>query len=362
MTRIDITRPLARAASFLFAFGLGIAGFVSAPAEVRAQGPRGVIAGVDDVVDPIILPAFEVEYVVEINNFSSEPMDGIVIRAETPAGTYFGEANATLGAIEAPAQGARGPMVLRVPTLGPGGAVSIRYELGLTAPAGSRIDFTAEVAAESGQQFELVETTFVINSGEPVLKWEPEAKGPAASAPQILRVERPTERFIRPNVIVEPFIEGLEYRIYRSADATANPETAELVATLPGSQRNTGALTGPGFYFVTAVLNGVESDASNVVSLGLGEPVVDQVKIKTGVLKAKGSNFDQSVVVTVDGLTFKKPAAVNAIGTKVTQTGKLSNGQSLNRYVGNKSDVAVCFRNANGSVSCFRYTTLAFVP
>jgi hypothetical protein len=336
------------------------------PARVAAQASSGLIVAVDDVRDPVLVPAFEVEYLVEVTNLSQEPVTGLTISAETPAGTYFGEASTNLGSIEAPEQGETGRITVSVKTLSPGAAVEVLFELGLEAPAGSQLLFSALVTSGSGTTVEVAEPTFVINRGEPVLRWEPPLVGPSTErgGPRMLRVERPVEPLVRPIFFpLESFIPGLEYRVYRSDDQSVEIVPENFVAAFLSTQLNTAAIIAPGFYVVTAVYNGVESEPSNSVSFGKGEPVVETVTVKKGVLKARGATFDQAVEVTVDGLSFDEPALVKRDGTRVSQSGRLANGQTLNRHLKQQfGTVLVCFRNANGAVACVRYSHVRTVP
>ena len=66
--------------------------------------------------------------------------------------------------------------------------------------------------------------------------------------------------------------------------------------------------------------------------------------------------------VTVDGLGFTQPAAVKREGTRVTQSGKLENGQSLKKYLKQHFTTLISFRNANGAVTSVRYQNLMFEP
>ena len=81
-------------------------------APASAQVRSNLLVAVDDVVDPVILPAYEVEYAVQVSNLSATPMTGVTVTADTPEGTYFGEASTNVGALEAPAQGRPGKMVV----------------------------------------------------------------------------------------------------------------------------------------------------------------------------------------------------------------------------------------------------------
>jgi hypothetical protein len=347
----------------VFAHMAGIGG--GQPARA-AQAPPGVIVAVDDVLDPVLIPASEVEYLVEVTNLSQEPVTGLTVIAETPAGTFFGEASTNLGSIEAPPQGETGRITVSVETLDPGAAVEILFELGLDAPAGSQLLFSAVVASGSGTTVEVVEPTFVIDRGEPVLRWEPPVVGPSTErgGPRMLRVERPVEPLARPGFFpLGPLVPGLEYRLYRSDDPNVEIAPGNLVAAFPPTQLNTGAIATPGFYAVTAVYNGVESEPSNSVSFGKGEPLVEAVTVKNGALKAKGGNFDRAVEVTVDGMSFDEPPLVRRDGTRVSQAGRLSNGRTLKRYLRQQfGTVLVCFRNANGAVACVRYRDVATGP
>jgi len=328
-----------------------------APAGSRAQAPVGLIAAVDDVVDPIVLPASEVEYVVEVVNFSSSSVDDVVVRAETPAETFFGEASTTVGTIEAPAQGQPGTMTVRAGTLASGARVDIRFELGLEAAAGDRLDFTAIVTSANGAVATLHEPTFVIAAGSPVLRWSPlslRSGVPNASTPLgTLRVEHPAAPIFHQNDFpIAPVPPNVEYRVYRSAVPTVTPGDAQLVLTVPATQNSSGALVEPGFYAVTVVVDGVEGPPSNVVSSGMGEPTIERVTIADNTLKARGAGFDDGVVVRVDGLRFVRPASVRRAGTRVVQTGKLENGVSVTKYLREHPGVLVCFENANGSIAC----------
>jgi len=86
-------------------------------APASAQVRSNLLVAVDDVVDPVILPAYEVEYAVQVSNLSATPMTGVTVTADTPEGTYFGEASTNVGALEAPAQGRPGKMVVSAETL-----------------------------------------------------------------------------------------------------------------------------------------------------------------------------------------------------------------------------------------------------
>jgi hypothetical protein len=353
VTRFLSTAGLALGAAILAAAGL-------APAPVAAQTPRGVFVGVDDVVDPIVLPASEVEYVVEVVNFAQTPVSEIAIDTETPEGTVFGEASTSAGTIEAPARGERGAMRVLVGTLVPGASAQVRFELGLEAGAGPRLDFAASVTSDAGDPISVEETTFVVDAGDPVLRWAPASlrstPGDTDPTPRMVRVERPVAPLFLPDPFpIFPTPAGLEYRVYRAATPEGTLLEENLVETLPGTQQNTGRLDVPGFYAVRAVLGGVRSAASMAVSIGLGEPTIATLSVKKGALKADGENFDRSVVVTVDGVGFARPASVTRGGTRVTQSGKLENGRSLKRYLAEHPAVLFCFRNANGSVSCAPY-------
>ncbi len=339
---------------------IGVSGG-SRPAD--AQVLRGLIVAVDDVVDPVLMPASEVEYAVEVLNPTAAPIANVLITADTPAGTYFGEASTTVGTISAPAQGSPGKMAVEVGTLAPGASARVRFELGLTASAGTRLDFSATVTSGEGETFDLSEPTFVENRGAAVLVWEARTRDASGSSlPRMLRVERPESPFnIRQNLFpLDPVPPGVEYRVYRSVVADVEPTEANLFATLPGTQMSTAALAEPGFYVVTAVVDGVESAPSNVTSFGVGEPVVEKLTIKNGVIKAQGSNFDATVEVTVDGLRFAQPAVVKREGTRVAQSGKLENGLSLKKYLKQHFTSLVEFRNANGAVTSVRYENLTF--
>jgi uncharacterized repeat protein (TIGR01451 family) len=347
-----------------FAVALALAAAVGiAPQPVAAQLPARLVTVVDDVVDPVVRPAYEVEYAVQVVNPSTAPISGIAITAETPEGTYFGEASTTAGTIEAPPQGQRGRMVVAVGTLEPGASARVRFELGLEAGAGSQLFFSATVTNSASAPEEIAETTFLVDRGDPILRWGgifPFGPNPTV-APTMLRVERPVEPMFRHVLFpLSGALAGAEYRIYRSATPEVVLIEANLVATLPSTQLNTGTLTEPGFYVVTAVRDGVESEPSNVVSFGMGEPAVERVTIKGGVLKAQGSGFDETVEVTVDGLTFSQPARVKRGATRVTQTGRLSNGETVSKYLKVRPSALVCFRNANGSVACWLYTGIRF--
>ena len=347
---------------FVFALALAAAVGVS-PHPAGAQLPLRIVSAADDVVDPVVRPAYEVEYVVEVANPSTTPLEGVTITAETPDGTYFGEANATIGTITAPPQGEAGTMVVAVGTLQPGATARVRFELGLEGGSGSQLFFSAVVAnAETAPQVH-EETTFVVDRGDPILRWDGIFPfGPdATTSPKSLRVDRPVEPFFGHQLFpIAVAISGTEYRIYRSATPEVETVEANLVATLPGTQLNSGKLAEPGFYVLTAVRNGVESDASNPVSFGMGEPTVEAVTIKAGVIKAQGSNFDAGLEVTVDGLTFTAPARVKKGGTRVTQAGRLSNGQSLTKYLKLRPQALVAFRNENGSITNWLYSGIRF--
>jgi hypothetical protein len=336
-----------------------------APRPAAAQLPIRLIAVADDVVDPVIRPAFEVEYAVEVLNPSTSPIDDVTITAETPAGTYFGEATASVGTIAAPPQGQPGTMVVTVGTLQPGGAARVRFELGLEEGSGSQFFFSATVTSGDTEPRVLDETTFLVERGDPILRWSgifPFGPDPT-NTPKALRVERPVEPTFRQTLFpLMGGLDGTEYRIYRSATPEVEIVEANLVATLPGTQLNSGKLAEPGFYVVTAVFGGVESAPSNPVSLGMGEPTIESVRIKGSVIKALGSGFDAGVEVTVDGLTFTAPAKVKRGGTRVTQAGRLSNGQSLAKYLKVRPQVLVAFRNENGSIANWLYSTILFEP
>lgn len=342
-----------------FALAVLLVGVSGGSRPADAQVLRGLIVAVDDVVDPVLMPASEVEYAVEVLNPTAAPISNVVITADTPAGTYFGEASTTVGTISAPPQGSPGKMAVEVGTLAPGASARVRFELGLEASAGTRLDFSATVTSGEGETFDLSEPTFVENRGAAILEWE--AATPVVRAPRMVRVERPQEPFFRQNLFpLDSAAPGTEYRVYRSDIPDVEPTEANLVATLPGTQLNTGALTEPGFYVVTSVLGGVESAPSNVTSFGVGEPVVEKLTIKNGVIKAQGSNFDATVEVTVDGLRFAQPAVVKREGTRVSQSGKLENGLSLKRYLKQHFTSLVEFRNTNGAVTSVRYENLTF--
>jgi uncharacterized repeat protein (TIGR01451 family) len=333
--------------------------------RVSAQLPPLVSVAVDDVLDPVLLPAFEVEYVIEVINFSQQPITNVTISGETPGGTFFGEASTSVGTIEAPPQGEPGQIVVSVGTLNPGMSVRMRFELGLEAPAGSQLVFRATVTSDEAPTREVVEPTFVVNRGEPILRWEAPPLRPSTEnpGPRVLRVDRPAEPLIPPQSFpVEPVDSRIEYRLYRADGPGVALAEENLVATFLPTQRNTGALAEPGFYVVTAVRDGVESEPTNPVSFGRGEPVVDSIRVVDGVLKARGSNFDGGVEVTIDGLTFNRPAAVKRGGTRVNQSGRLSNGQTLKRYLRESPAAAVCFRNENGSIACGLYAGSFVTP
>jgi hypothetical protein len=325
-----------------------------------AQAPLGLSAQVDDPVDPIVLPATEAEFVVEVVNFSAAPVAEVTVSADTPTGTTFDEASTTLGTIESPPQGEAGTMIVNIGTLEPGARAQIRFELGLEAGAGSRLDFEAAVTSAVGAIATLHEPTFVVEPGSAVLRWSPLSlrSGPpsASTPPDTLRVERPTAPLFHQNDFpIDPVLPGVEYRVYRSDGPSVSPSPDALVLSLPGTQQNTGALPGPGFYGVAIVVDGVESGISNVVSWQKGEPTVDRVTIKKNVLTARGAGFDATTTVTIDGLSFARSATVTRGGTKLVQTGRLSNGQSLKRYLNQHFVAFVCFTNANGSASCLPY-------
>jgi uncharacterized repeat protein (TIGR01451 family) len=335
-------------------------GIVPRPAGA-AQLPVRVVAVVDDVRDPVVRPAYEVEYAVEVINPTTEALTGVTVTAATPAGTFFGEASTSVGEIAAPPQGQKGPMVVAVGTLAPGAAARIRFELGLDPDVPARLSFAATVATDSTAPAALAETTFFADRGNPVLRWEGIVPfGPDAThVPRELRVERAEDDPVVP--VLFPLDGGLadvEYRVYRSDAADVDVVEGNLVATLPGTQHNTGPLPGPGFYTVTAVRGGVESAPAPTVSYGMSEPFVERITVKSGVLKATGSNFDAGVEVTVDGLTFTKAASVKRESTQVRQSGRLSNGQSLTRYLREHVTVLVAFRNENGGVTAVRYGRL----
>jgi hypothetical protein len=239
-------------------------------------------------------------------------------------------------------------------------AFQFRFELGLEPGAPRRLAFNAVAKNLEGDTIEITETTFLVDRGDPVLEWEPFTFAPAPpAAPRLVRVERPVEPLFRQNLFpLVPASPSLEYRVYRADVPEVEPTEANLFVELPGSQQNTGALP-PGFYAVAAVFGGVETPPSGVVSVGEGEPVVEKVTFKDGVLKARGSNFDATVAVTVDGLRFVAPASVKRGGTRVSQSGRLENGQSLAKYLKQHRNTAlVAFRNANGSATAVVYGPL----
>ena len=156
-----------------------------------------------------------------------------------------------------------------------------------------------------------------------------------------------------------------EHAVMRFEDFPLGPfvglgEIAEAYANQPPS--DTMALIDMevvGADAVTAVFDGVETPPAYVVSVGQGEPVVEKVTVKDGVLKARGSNFDPTVEVTVDGLRFVQPATVKREGTRVSQSGRLENGQSLAKFLKQHRNTAlVAFRNANGAATATIYGPL----
>ena len=93
-----------------------------------------------------------------------------------------------------------------------------------------------------------------------------------------------------------------------------------------------------------------ENDNSAVITAVVNRPApptIASIRVTDAKLTAFGSGFIKPVQVLIDGVEFNDPARVK--GTRVTQTGSLRNGSSIDQAVRPGVLVTITFRNGNGA-------------
>ncbi len=363
-TRFARSRAVSIAASVLVAAVSLL--HVSARADTRLPTANLVIVAADDLVDPTLEDA-RITYVFEIDNFSTDLVSDVVVHTSTPEGTTFVSATSSSGDCTTPEVGTAGPIECSIDRIPPAGTVSIEVVVDNQAPAGTTVLFEASVEGSNGFERTVTQPTFVVNEGDPVLRWDGPGilPGGRLTPPRLLHVERAAPPPFTPGGgPLVPLRPDAVFRVYRSETATVRPSPETLFLTLPGNQLNSGAISAePGyFYAVTYEGASIDSEPSNEVSFGKGEPVIETVDVKGNRLTASGTGFDERVEVTIDGMPFVKRARVNREGTRVVTKGMLSNGMALKRYLATHRPALACYRSASGGVSCAPVAGLIFVP
>jgi hypothetical protein len=344
-----LNRAAAAAAILLAATGAAAGSHMTARA---AQLPSTeLLVAIDDTADPVV-PGGLTTYAIEITNVSAEPIADVAVQAESPEGAGFAGIFASVGTWTTPANGEGGPIAVAIGTIEPGATVYVSFGFNLRPDAPERVDLTGTVTA-AGVDVPFDEPTFVADVGAPVLRWElfDRPAGTRDGAPRYTRVERVQSPSIVNQIRPDPVVPG-EYRVYRSREAEVLPIEENLFLAVPASQFNSGALAEPGyFYAVTRVLGGLESEPSNAVSYGAGEPTVEKLKVKNGKLTAIGAGFEAATEVTIGPLAFVDPPKVKPDGTKLRQAGRLSNGLTLKQVARPGSYTFFTFRNPNGGAT-----------
>lgn len=339
---------------------------VNARADTHLPTANLVIVAADDLVDPT-LEGSRITYVFEIDNFSTGLISDVVVHTATPEGTTFVSATSSSGECTTPEVGTAGPIECSLDGIPPAGTASIEIVVDNHASAGTTVLFEATVEGSNGFVRTVTQPTFVVNEGDPVLRWDvPDVlPGGRLTPPRLLRVERAAPPPFTPGGgPLVPLAEDSVFHVYRSETADVAPSPETLFLTVPGNQLNTGAISAePGYFYAVTFEDGTsDAEPSNEVSFGKGEPTIDTIEVKGNRLTATGAGFDETVEVTIDGLAFVKRARVNREGTRVITKGMLSNGMALKRYLATHRPALGCYRNASGGVSCVPVAGLIFVP
>jgi hypothetical protein len=98
---------------------------------------------------------------------------------------------------------------------------------------------------------------------------------------------------------------------------------------------------------------------SNEASGGIpGPAIIGFPNITAKKVVADGNGWEFPVTVFFDNVGFQAPPNVKTKPTfvRVTQKGRLTNGQTIKRYLSPGREVLITFRNANGATTSFPVT------
>lgn len=226
------------------------------------------------------------------------------------------------------------------------------FSLTLAAGAGEAVTATATDAAGSTSEFSraAAPSTFMLD-------WdEPDPNAGMLAPPRNLTATPGTEG--PPARVAQPAPGVTSYKVYRSTTPNVQPTPANFFTSVPPTQTSTNAPVEPGgsFFVVTATYEEGESAPSNEAGADPpAGPTIASVKVTASKIAAKGTGFDATVQVFVDGLPFVAPAKVKR-DTKVTQKGRLLTGQGIFELIAPGGSARIVFRNADGGSTTFDYT------
>jgi hypothetical protein len=189
------------------------------------------------------------------------------------------------------------------------------------------------------------------------LTWEaPDPNAGPEAPPRFLQAETLSDPAAAAKGTVDAPSNIVGYKIYRSNTSPVTPSPNNIFASVPPNQtsaRSSTAQSGSFFVVTACYASGAESSASNEASGGIPGPAITSVKVNSKKVVGNGTGWVFPVTVFFDNVGFTSPTKVknkpNFI--RVTQKGRLENGQSISNYLQPGREVLITFRNSNGATT-----------
>jgi uncharacterized repeat protein (TIGR01451 family) len=316
-------------------------------------------------------------YTITVTNFGPNVATDVTLSDALPAATTFASVATSQGAATPLPEGTVGIVTCSLGTIAIGSSANITLTVNVLAAPGLTISNVAEAKSTTNDPIpgnNTATTSILVKIGAVVaLSWDqpPSTTSDPTPAPRNLRagpgvtLSSAWELSGRGFLPADTSCTLLKVNIYKSDQPNILPVPNNLWKSVPPELLQTTMAAAPSgsFYVLTNLWQCgqsiIESGRSNEASAsGAMDPVVNRVSVGAKI-KAKGSGFTDLVEVFIDGVGFKKQAAVSG-GVELTQKGLLTDGRSIEGATPFGRTVMIKFVNSDGGATTVPFARDSF--